>query len=117
MTASRTDSPGLRSGQRLASAACSVNVIVTDPGTADEVPHCGSEQMQPGPFIRCSEPDWPGAGSARTLAGVVYWDATTGLKLACTRSGSGVLSLSGREMVALNSALRSPLDDGMARSG
>jgi hypothetical protein len=97
MITSRADA--LRVGQRLASAVCSANVIVIEPGCATEVPWCGGEPMKPGALLACSEPDWPGAGSARTVAGVLYWDEATGLKLACTRSGSSELSVAGRGMV------------------
>jgi hypothetical protein len=103
MTADRMDAAVLRVGQRFESAVCSTNVIVLDPGTARELPTCGGKPMRPGSLIRCSAQDQRDPVSVRMTAGVVYSDAMTGLKLACTRSGSGVLGVAGREMVALSS--------------
>jgi hypothetical protein len=55
--------------------------------------------MDQGPPIPCSEPDRPGSGPVRTLAGSIYRDETTGMTVRCTRSGAGRLTLQGREMV------------------
>src|SRR5712671_6715388 len=86
-------------GQQLESSVCSTNVVVLDPGSSTEVPGCGGSPMRRGAVIRCSEPDRPGPGPVRTTAGSIYWDETTGMRVRCTRSGSGLLTLHGREMV------------------
>jgi hypothetical protein len=62
--------------------------------------------MSPGVLIPCGLADRPSQGSVRTVAGLVYWDETTVLTLRCTRSGSGLLSVQGHEMVALSRAAR-----------
>jgi hypothetical protein len=86
-------------GQRLASSVCSTNVVVLDPGSAAELPSCGRSPMRQGVLIPCSAPDRPGPGPVCTVAGSIYWDEMTGMKVRCTRSGSGLLTLQGREMV------------------
>jgi hypothetical protein len=111
MTASGANDALLYLGQRLKSSLCSTHVVVLDPGSATEVPLCGGAQMKPGALIPCSEPDRPVSGSVRTERGSVYSDETTGLKLRCTRSGSGMLSVHGREMFVLPPApTRRPLE-------
>jgi hypothetical protein len=102
MTAPGADGVLPHVGQRLESSVCRTNVVVLDPGSATEVPSCGGAHMNPGSLIPCSDPDRPGRGSVHTVAGLVYWDETTRMKLRCTRSGSGLLSVHGREMVALS---------------
>jgi hypothetical protein len=87
-------------GQRLASTVCDTNVVVLDPGSSIEAPRCGGAPMRQGARIPCAEPDRPRPESVHTVAGSVYWDETTGMKLRCTRSGSGLLTLHGRAMVA-----------------
>ncbi len=92
-------------GQRFASNVCNTNVVVLDPGSSTEAPSCGGAPMRQGARIPCAEPDRPGPGSVHTVAGSVYWDETTGMKLRCTRSGSGLLALHGRAMVVQSPAL------------
>jgi hypothetical protein len=104
MNAQQENGTPLHVGQRFESTSCSTNVVVLDPGSAGEAPSCGGARMKPGAVIRCSERVRPGPRPARTVAGSIYWDETTGMKLRCTRSGSGVLSLQGRTMLALPSA-------------
>jgi hypothetical protein len=77
--------PLLYVGRRLASSVCRTNVVVLDPGSATEVPRC----------------DRAGRETVTTVAGSIYWDEATRMKVQCTRSGSGRLSLQGREMVVL----------------
>jgi hypothetical protein len=88
-------------GQRFESSVCSTNVVVLDPGSSTEVPSCGGSPMSRGALIPCSEPDQPGPESVHTVAGSIYWDQVTGVKLRCTRSGSGWLSVHGRGMVVM----------------
>lgn len=89
----------LFAGQRLESRNCSTNVVVLDPGSSIDPPSCGGAPMRPGRVIGCSEPDRPGPEPVQTVAGSIYWDQVTGIKLRCTRSGSGPLTLQGRLMV------------------
>jgi hypothetical protein len=91
-------------GQRLTSSVCSTNVVVLDPGSAAGLPSCGGAPMRQGALIPCSAPDRPGPAPVRTVAGSIYWDEMTGMKVRCTRSGSGLLTLQGREMVAQSPA-------------
>jgi hypothetical protein len=93
-------------GQGFTSSVCSTNVVVLDPGSAREVPAYGGSATSPGVFIPCGEADRPGQGFVHTVVDLVYWDETTGMKLRCTRSGSGLLSVQGHETVALSRAAR-----------
>jgi hypothetical protein len=88
-------------GQRFESSVCSTKVVALDPGSAAEVPSCGGAPMRQGAFIPCSEPDQPSPESVHSVAGSIYWDQVTGMKLRCTRSGSGLLTLHARVMVIL----------------
>jgi hypothetical protein len=113
MSLSAQDVDEVAAGQRFESRRCGTNVVVLDPGSATEPPNCGGEPMRPGALITCGEPDRPGPEAIQAIAGFVYWDQVSGMKLRCTRSGSGLLSAQGREMVpypasygALNSAMR-----------
>src|SRR5260370_39352462 len=90
--------------QRLASVVCNTNVVVLDPGSSIEAPRCGGAPMRQGARIPCAEPDRPRPEPVRTVAGSVYWDETTGMKLRCTRSGSGLLTLHGRAMLVQSPA-------------
>jgi hypothetical protein len=99
MTGPGANRAPLFAGQRLASSVCSTNVVVLDPGSATGLPSCGGSPMRQGALIPCSAPDRPGPGPVRTVAGSIYWDEMTGMKVRCTRSGSGLLTLQGREMV------------------
>jgi hypothetical protein len=101
LTVSDASRPLLYVGQRLASSVCRTNVVVLDPGSATEVPRCGTVQMGPGSLVPCSVPDRAGRETVTTVAGSIYWDEATRMKVQCTRSGSGRLSLQGREMVVL----------------
>ena len=100
-------------GQRLASIVCNTNVVVLDPGSSIEAPRCGWAPMRQGARIPCAEPDRPRPESVHTVAGSVYWDETTGMKLRCTRSGSGLLTLHGRAMLVQSPA--TVLDLALAR--
>jgi hypothetical protein len=88
----------LFAGQRLESRNCSTNVVVLDPGSSIDPPSCGAAPMRPGRLICCSEPDRAGPEPVQTVVGSIYWDEVTGIKLRCTRSGSGLLTLQGRPM-------------------
>ena len=91
--------PPLSAGQRFESVRCSTNVVVLDPGGSTEAPSCGGSPMRPGGLISCSDPGRPGLESVQTVAGSIYWDEVTGMRLRCTNSGSGLLTLRGRVMV------------------
>jgi hypothetical protein len=97
----RVKKPPLSAGQRFESVRCSTNVVVLDPGGSTEAPSCGGLPMRPGRLISCSDPGRPGPESVQTVAGLIYWDEVTGMRLRCTNSGSGLLTLQGRVMVVL----------------
>jgi hypothetical protein len=101
MTATDLAGTRLRAGQRFECAYCRTNVVVLDAGTAMDVPRCDGTQMTPGPLIRCSEPDQGIPGAVQSVAGTVYADEATGMKVRITRSGPGVMTVHGRDMVAL----------------
>jgi len=88
-------------GQRLASRVSRTNIVVLDPGLAAELPSSGGFSMKEGGYIPCSEPDTRGSEPNHAVAGSVYRDPHTGLTVLCTRSGSGGLSVHGRELIVV----------------
>ena len=92
----------LHVGQRLACSTGTTNVVVLDAGAAVHAPRCAGERMLPGGCIPCSRPDRSARQPADLYAGTIYADEQSGLRVLCTRSGSGPITVDDRELRAVS---------------
>jgi hypothetical protein len=86
-------------GERLESRVCCTGVVVLQAGSTLVALNCGGVPMKPGRVVACGAANRPEASQVRTIAGRVYCDQITGTRLRCTKSGLGVLTIDGRELV------------------
>jgi hypothetical protein len=91
----------LHDGATLASATCSVRVLVVAVGMATELPRCGGTFMVAGRPVPCTLAGRSAKQLGGTRAGQRYLDPASGLLLLCTWPGSGVLTYRGRLMPAV----------------
>lgn len=99
MTASQVGTQFPYIGQRLASSTGTTHVVVLGLGAASSGQlTCAGQPMRAGGYVPCSEP-FVEVGPRWLRAGRVYTDMATGLRVLCTRSGSGPLQLEGRDLL------------------
>jgi hypothetical protein len=99
MTTSSSEALTLASGQRLVCRVCSTRVVVLDPGSADQSLQCDGEPFEVARPIACSSSLGTRHPAARTVAGAIYSDTVTGLRLRCIQSGPGMVTIGGRVLV------------------
>ncbi len=100
----------LKTGARLASAACTTQAVIVRPPTAPGVISCGGVPMTPlGPgAVAGSMLTAPQDGSA--AAGKRYTDEASGLEVLCTKGGFGAFAFEGRPLL-MKEAKRLPSSD------